>query len=189
MKLIPECVFSDLWLLCIIQASTRLYTVLCSSSMCVSCWVIFPLMKGRNYLILLVKLSSWQHYMLKVMNLTWQVTFTQVSDLWLLFVLWSISICYFIFSRLACINSSTYPFLSPFTLPPVLKCCLFSFLLHSFSWSTTLSHCKFTQDGIHPSRTGKKHPSIIAYTWYILNEGINKRLYFKVLRRKVPKSI
>lgn len=50
----------------------------------------------RDYLTLLLKLSSCQHYMLKTMNLTWQVTSIRFPDFWLVVVLWSVFVLLFL---------------------------------------------------------------------------------------------
>lgn len=108
--------------------------------MYVSRQVKLSLMKGRHCLTLLLKLSSWQHYMLKIITSTWQVTSSHFSDLWLIFVLWSVFVKLF----LAILHEfSTYPFLSPFTLSPVFKCCVFSFLLNKPFLFSTNHTCHF----------------------------------------------
>lgn len=128
---------------------------------------ILSLMKGRGYLILLLKLSSWQHYMLKFIKLTWQVTFIHVSDLWLIFVLWSVLVKLF----LAVSHEFLHTTLLASLHPPVFKCCVFSFLPNKpFIFSTNHTFHFLRMLFIFPGQGRNIHCNSVQY---MLTEWIN----------------
>lgn len=140
------------------------------------------LMKGRDYLTWLLKLSSWQHYMLKIIKLTWQVTFIHVSDLWLIFVLWSVLVKLFLAVSHEFLH--TWPLLASLH-PPVFKYCVFSFLANKPFIFSTNHTCHFLRMlFIFPGQGRNIHCNSIQY---MLIEWINDcTLKFSVEKRHKP---
>lgn len=119
--------------------------------------------RERLYLMLLLKSNRWQHYIDNYeFNLTrdlhpvlrFMVNFCPL-----------VNISYFIAD-----SSSVHCFSSLVSLRLAFRCCLFSFLLNSFSWTNHTFHSKVSEDVIHPSRSGETHPAAKAYGWYWLKE-------------------